>query len=199
MKYIIETLSQLVFHRHLSLPQHRGSLPTHDSLILLRTNFHCENCQFALTAFMLARYRRVQECLHAADAKSALRAIRQVNLMKNFHWAYNMHLVHLKESEACDLEVTQFKVIASSTFCSYLLNLWRNIFRVQNSCSHLVSAQSLRWLWNTVSATTYIPLRIYSSHTEWRFWEKALRSVPRWKDFSSPSPGTQQGRFIGFC
>lgn len=126
----LETAFWLVFHNLLSLPQHRGSLPTHGSLILLYTNFHCENCQFALTAFMLARCRRVQECLHAADVKSALRAIQQANLMKNFHWAYNMHLVHLKESEACDMEAAQFKVIASSTLCSYLLNLWRSIFRV---------------------------------------------------------------------
>lgn len=89
--------------------------------------------------------------------------------------------MHLKETETCGMEATQFRAISLSIFCLSFLNLWWNALRYQHWCSNSMSVPLQGRLWETVSTLIYIPLLIYSSHMELRLWEKVLQSPLPWK------------------
>lgn len=93
-KYIIETPSQLVFHRHMRPPQQRRPLRSPGGPFPLRSNCHDENCHFSRIASTLGGCWESPEMLTSRRCQifsQTVRCSRQI-LRSTFRLAHAMHL-----------------------------------------------------------------------------------------------------------
>lgn len=123
MNHCVRIPYYIVYHNVLQSLQHICSLPKHDALNLLHTNFQHKNCQFSLIALTLCRCWKTPRLLPKLQIFGHLleNYCRQLQL-SIYHLPYRIPLEHLLKTEACKKEVVQFKANASSVNCQSDLN-----------------------------------------------------------------------------